>query len=62
MDWTRAESMDPHLLVGVVNTTLRNEGISLDELCRMHDLDRDGLVARLAEGDYAYRDEINQFR
>ena len=62
MDWAAFESMDPHLLVGLVNTELRNHAESLEDLCRTHDVDKDRLIARLAAGDYHYQPEQNQFR
>ena len=62
MDWTRFESMDPHLLVGLVNTELRNHADSLEDLCRTHDIDSQGLIAKLAAADYIYQAEQNQFR
>jgi hypothetical protein len=54
--------MDPHLLVGLVNTELRNHCESLDDLVCTHDLDRAELLERLATVDFVYREEINQFR
>lgn len=54
--------MDPHLLVGLVNTELRNQADSLDDLCRTHDIDAGQLCARLAEADYHYQAEQQQFR
>lgn len=62
MDWTQFESMDPHLLLGLVNTELRNHYESLEDLCRTHDIDLPGLTAKLAAADYTYRAEQNQFR
>jgi hypothetical protein len=62
MDWTEFESMDPHLLVGLVNTELRNHSDSLEDLCRTHDVDPESLAARLKMGDYHYQPEQNQFR
>ena len=56
------ETMDPHLLVGLVNTELRNQAESLEDLVKTHGLDRDRLVARLAEGGYDYMPEQRQFR
>jgi hypothetical protein len=61
-DWSRYQKMDPHLLVGLVNTGLRNEADSLEDLCRTHDLDLDQLSARLESAGYAYQSEQNQFR
>lgn len=62
MDWTQFESMDPHLLVGLVNTELRNNSESLEDLCRTHDVDSEALCARLASADYHYQADQNQFR
>lgn len=62
MDWTRFESIDPNLLVGLVNTELRNHSESLEDLCRAHDIDPAALRARLGTADYYYKPEQNQFR
>lgn len=55
-------SMDPHLLVGLVNTELRNHCDSLDDLVKTHNLDPVLLEEKLAAADYIYRPEQNQFR
>ncbi|MBC2606731.1 DUF4250 domain-containing protein [Pelagicoccus albus] len=62
MDWSKIDSMDPNLLVGVINTALRNHFDSLDELCKTHSIDREFLCKRLAEEDYDYMEGPNQFR
>ncbi|MGB0334024.1 MAG: DUF4250 domain-containing protein [Opitutales bacterium] len=62
MDLIQFQAIDPHLLVGLVNTELRNHADSLEDLCRTHDLDTGKLTARLAEAGYDYRPEQNQFR
>lgn len=62
MDWTEFESMDPHLLVGLVNTELRNHSESLEDLCRSHDIDPVTLTDKLGTADYHYQAEQNQFR
>jgi len=54
--------MDPHLLVGLVNTELRNNSESLDDLCKTHGLNQEKLVARLASADYLFMEETKQFR
>ncbi|MCW1912730.1 DUF4250 domain-containing protein [Luteolibacter sp. GHJ8] len=54
--------MDPHLLVGLVNTELRNHCDSLEDLVKTHGLERKDLVAKLAAAGYDYREEQNQFR
>lgn len=62
MDWSRFDKIDPHLLVGLVNTELRNHSDSLDDLCRTHDIDRDQLCAHLASKDYLWQPTQSQFR
>ncbi len=62
MDLSRCLQMDPHLLVGLVNTELRNHCDSLDDLVKTHDIDSHALVAKLADADYFYQAEQNQFR
>lgn len=54
--------MDPHLLVGLLNTELRNHCDSLDDLVKTHDLDPVALVAKMAAAGYIYQAEQNQFR
>ena len=55
-------SMDPHLLLGLVNTELRNHCESLEDLVKTHGLEHESLVQKLAQADYQYRPEQNQFR
>ena len=54
--------MDPHLLVGLVNTELRNHAESLDDLVKTHGLLESELTGRLAAAGYEYRPEQKQFR
>lgn len=54
--------MDPHLLVGLVNTELRNHSESLEDLCRSHEIDPVTLTDKLGTADYHYQAEQNQFR
>jgi len=56
------ETMDPHLLVGLVNTELRNRASSLEDLCKTHGLSEEALVARLSQADYHFQSEQKQFR
>lgn len=62
MNLSNYQSMDPHLLVGLVNTELRNNASSLEDLCRTHDLEEGALIERLAKGGYEWRPEQKQFR
>ena len=56
--------MDPNLLIGLVNTGLRNESeeSDLSGFCKKHDLDQDVLKKRLSEIGYVYVPELKQFR
>lgn len=56
------ETMDPHLLVGLVNTELRNNARDLRDLCKTHGLKEKALIARLATADFHYSTETRQFR
>lgn len=62
MNLTNFETMDPHLLVGLVNTELRNNCDSLDDLAKTHGVPEDRLRARLAEAGYEYMADQRQFR
>lgn len=62
MDLSTFEHTDPHLLVGLINTELRNRSESLKDLCLSHDIDEAALKARLASADYHYRSKQKQFR
>jgi Domain of unknown function (DUF4250) len=62
MDLSRALHMDPHLLVGLLNTELRNHSSSLDDLIKTHHLDEAVVLEKLALSDYHYHAELKQFR
>lgn len=50
------------MLMSVINTKLRDEYSSLDDLCKSLDIDRASLEGRLREAGFEYMPEINQFR
>ena len=52
---------DPAMLLSFLNTRLRDEYPSLEELCAALDLDRDALTQKLAAIDYAYDGSRNHF-
>jgi hypothetical protein len=54
--------MDPHLLLGLINTELRNHCDTLEDLVKTHNLSEPELLERLAAADYLYQPESNQFR
>lgn len=55
-------TMDPHLLIGLVNTELRNHCESLEDLVKTHNLVEHELVEKLAAAGYIYQAAPNQFR
>lgn len=62
MNLSSYRTMDPRLLLGLVNTALRNDCQDLADLAATHDLDREILERRLQEQGYRYVAAINQFR
>lgn len=62
MNFSNYLKMDPHLLVGLVNTELRNFSESLEDLLKTHDLSEKELMEKLAQAGYEYRPEQKQFR
>ena len=53
---------DPNILLGYVNTKLRDEYDSLDALCDGLDADPGELMEKLSAAGYAYDEAVNQFR
>jgi len=62
MNLSNYETMDPNLLVGLVNTALRNDCEDIADLAKTHDLNRDTLEDRLRSMGYHYIAEQNQFK
>lgn len=52
---------DPAMLLSYINMKLRDEYDSLDALCDDLGVDREALVARLAEGGFEYSAENKRF-
>lgn len=52
---------DPVILLGVINTKLRDFYSSLDALCEDMEIDRDELTEKLSLIDYIYDPGRNQF-
>ncbi len=52
---------DPAMLLSWVNTKLRDQYASLDELCSTESLERASLEAAMAAIDYAYDPDTNRF-
>lgn len=52
---------DAVMLLGVVNTKLRDYYPTLDALCEDMQVDRKTIVSRLSDIDYEYNEKKNQF-
>ncbi len=53
---------DPVILLGVINTKLRDFYSSLDALCDDMEVDKDELVKKLSMIGYNYNEKQNQFK
>lgn len=62
MNLRHFDKLDPNLLPGLLNTALRNDSESLEDLVRTHDLDGEALAQKLKHLGYEYVAEVNQFR
>lgn len=52
---------DPYILLSYINTKLRDEFHSLDDLCLSLNTDRMNLEATLTTIEYHYAKELNRF-
>ena len=52
---------DPNILLSVINTKLRDEYSSLDDLCDSLDIEKDQLTDDLKSAGYKYNEALNQF-
>ncbi|MEM6915471.1 MAG: DUF4250 domain-containing protein [Verrucomicrobiota bacterium] len=62
MNLQNLDQLDPNLLPGLLNTALRNDCESLEDLLRTHDLDEETLSEKMKNLGYGYEPEVNQFR
>lgn len=53
---------DKVMLLSVINTALRDKYNSLDELCDSEGVNKEQIIKDLAEIDYKYKEEVNQFK
>ncbi len=53
---------DPVMLMSFVNTKLRDEYSSPEELCKALSIDREELEQKLKEAGFTYKSETNQYR
>ncbi len=61
MDLSNYSTMDPSMLLSIVNMKLRNECSSMDDLAESYDLDSGTLEQRLSTIGYHYDAAHNQF-
>ena len=59
---THYESMDPFILLSAVNMVLRDEGISLEELCQREEVDKALLSKKLEAAGFTYDSTQRQFK
>lgn len=52
---------DPMMLLSFVNTSLRDKGIDLDELCKSFNIDKKEIEEKLDKLGYTYNNELNRF-
>lgn len=52
---------DPVMLLSFVNTSLRDKGIGLDELCKSFGVQRTEIEEKLDKLGYSYNNELNRF-
>ncbi|OAN13986.1 hypothetical protein A3K86_12290 [Photobacterium jeanii] len=62
MNLAKFETMDPVMLMSIVNMKIRDEFGDLDGLVKYYDIDKEKLVARLASAGFDYLPEAKQFR
>ncbi|WP_305813404.1 DUF4250 domain-containing protein [Photobacterium leiognathi] len=62
MDLAKFESMDPIMLMSIVNMKIRDEFQNLDELVKYYDIDHQKLIDKLASAGFEYLPEAKQFR
>lgn len=53
---------DPVILLSVINTRLRDNYSSLDELCDDYNIKRENIESKLGKIGYTYNESQNQFK
>ena len=62
MNLEQFESMDPVILLSMVNMKIRDEFGDLDNLVKFYDIDKAKLVKKLSDAGFDYLVEVKQFR
>ncbi|MGL5766996.1 MAG: DUF4250 domain-containing protein [Sarcina sp.] len=62
MDLSNYKTMDPFMLLSIINLKLRDFYNSLDNLCEDLNIEKKELKERLATAGFEYVEAINQFK
>jgi hypothetical protein len=62
MNLEQFETMDPVILLSMVNMKIRDEFGDLDNLVKFYDIDKAKLVKKLSDAGFDYLVEAKQFR
>lgn len=62
MNLSSALELDPNLLLGLLNTELRNHCPNLEDLAKTHNLDPTAILEKMQTAGYTYHPDQNQFR
>lgn len=52
---------DPYMMLSLINTKLRDECESFDDLCSTYDLEVEEVISRMDAIGYSYDSRLNQF-
>ncbi len=58
----KVTSMDPTILVSIINMKIRDEFGDLDSYVKFYELDKELLIKKLADANFNYVADIKQFR
>lgn len=61
MDREKILSMDPYILLSIVNMKLRDEFSSLKDLCDNYEIESEEIEDKLKKIDYKYNEQTKQF-
>ncbi|MBQ6819748.1 MAG: DUF4250 domain-containing protein [Clostridium sp.] len=62
MDNDQIKSMDPNMLLSIINMKLRDSYSNLETLCDDMDIEEDIIIQKLNKIGYEYYKESNQFK
>ncbi|MFH0256215.1 DUF4250 domain-containing protein [Vibrio rumoiensis] len=62
MNLANFESMDPVMLMSIINMKLRDEYGDLDNLVKAFDIDKQALINKLSSAGFDYLPDVKQFR